>query len=77
MLLKGRASVEACGSTLKQHCWNATCLRKVYNRPGDGLELAIYDEFELKKPFSFCDLRKKNSALQGLSTLLPAVNAYR
>ena len=32
-------SVEDCGSTLKQHWLNATCLRKVYNRPGDRLVL--------------------------------------
>ena len=30
---------EDCGSTLKQHWLNATCLRKVYNRPGDRLVL--------------------------------------
>ena len=33
------ASVEDCVSTLKQHRVNATCLRKVYSRPSDGLVL--------------------------------------
>ena len=33
------ASVEDCGSTLKQHWVNAMCLRKVYSRPSDGLVL--------------------------------------
>ena len=33
------SSVEDCGSTLKQHWLNATCLRTVYNRPGDRLVL--------------------------------------
>ena len=32
-----RAMVEECGSTLKQHWVNATCLHKVYSRPSDGL----------------------------------------
>ena len=32
-------SVKDCGSTLKQHWLNATCLRKVYTRPGDWLVL--------------------------------------
>ena len=39
MLFQCRASVEDCGSTLQQHWVNATCLRKVYNRPSDGLVL--------------------------------------
>ena len=39
MLFQFRASVEDCGSTLKQHWGNVTCLRKVYSRPGDGLVL--------------------------------------
>ena len=39
MLFQRRASVEDCGSTIKQHWLNATCLRKVYNKPGDGLVL--------------------------------------
>ena len=34
-----RASVEDWVSTLKQHWSHATCLRKVYNRPGDRLVL--------------------------------------
>ena len=34
-----RASVEDCGSTLKQYWLNDTCLCKVYNRPGDRLVL--------------------------------------
>ena len=34
-----RTSVEHCGSTLKQHWVNATCLCKVYSRPIDGLVL--------------------------------------
>ena len=38
-LFLSRASVEDCGSTLKQHWVNATCLRKVYSRPSDGLVL--------------------------------------
>ena len=33
------AHEEDCGSTLKQHWLNATCLRKVYKRPGDRLVL--------------------------------------
>ena len=33
------ASVEDSGSTLKQHWVTATCLRKVYSRPSDGLVL--------------------------------------
>ena len=37
MLFQCRAIVEVCGSTLKQHWVNATCLRKVYSRPSDGL----------------------------------------
>ena len=37
MLFQWWASVEVCGSTLKQHWLNVTCLRKVYNRPGDIL----------------------------------------
>ena len=40
MLFQCRASVENCGSTLKQHWVNATCLRKVYSRPSDGLALS-------------------------------------
>ena len=28
-----------CGSTLKQHWANATCLLKVYSKPSDGLVL--------------------------------------
>ena len=32
-------SSENTGSTLKQHWLNATCLHKVYNRPGDRLVL--------------------------------------
>ena len=39
MLFQCRASVEDCGSTLKQHWVNATCLREVYSRPSDGLVL--------------------------------------
>ena len=39
MLFQWRASVEDCGSTLKQHWLNATCLRKVYNRLSDRLGL--------------------------------------
>ena len=39
MLFQCRASVEDCGSTLKQHWVNATCLREVYSRPSDGLLL--------------------------------------
>ena len=39
MLFQCRVSVEDCVSTLKQHWVNATCLRKVYSRPGDGLVL--------------------------------------
>ena len=39
MLFQLRASVEDCGSTLKQYWLNDTCLRKVYNRPGDRLVL--------------------------------------
>ena len=39
MLFQCRASVEDCGSTLKQLWVNATCLRKVYSRPSDGLVL--------------------------------------
>ena len=39
MLFQFRASVEDCGSTLKQHWVNAMCLRKVYSRPSDGLVL--------------------------------------
>ena len=38
-LFQCRASVEDCRSTLKQHWMNATCLRKVYSRPSDGLVL--------------------------------------
>ena len=34
-----RASVEDCGSILKQHWVNARCLRKVYSWPSDGLVL--------------------------------------
>ena len=40
MIFQWRASVEDCGSTLKQYCLNPTCLRKVYNRPGDRLVLS-------------------------------------
>ena len=39
MLFQWRDSVEDCGSKLKQHWLNATCLYKVYNRPGDRLVL--------------------------------------
>ena len=39
MLFQCRASVADCGSTLKQHWVNTTCLRKVYRRPSDGLVL--------------------------------------
>ena len=39
MLFKCRASVEDCGSTLKQHWVNVTCLRKVNSRPSDDLVL--------------------------------------
>ena len=39
MLFQCRASVEDCGSTLKQHWVNDTCLRDVYSRPSDGLVL--------------------------------------
>ena len=39
MLFQCRASVEDCQSTLKQHWVNATCLRKAYSRPRDGLVL--------------------------------------
>ena len=39
MLFHCRASVEDCGSTLKQHWVNATCLRKVHSRLSDGLVL--------------------------------------
>ena len=39
MFFQCRASVEDCRSTLKQHWVNATCLRKVYSRPSDGLVL--------------------------------------
>ena len=39
MLFQCRASVEDCGSTFKQHWVNATCLREVYSRPNDGLDL--------------------------------------
>ena len=39
MLFQWRVSVEDSGSTLKQHWLNATCLRKIYNRPGDRLVL--------------------------------------
>ena len=39
MLLQCRASVEDCGSTLKEHWLNDTCLRKVYNRSRDRLML--------------------------------------
>ena len=39
MLFPSRTSVKDCGSTLKQHRVNATCLRKVYSRPSDGLVL--------------------------------------
>ena len=39
MLFQLRASVEDCGSTLKQYWLNATCLRKVYHRRGDILVL--------------------------------------
>ena len=42
MLFLRHASVKDCGSTLKQYYHdylNDTCLRKVYNRPGDRLVL--------------------------------------
>ena len=39
MLFQCRAGVKDCGSTLKQHRENATCLRKSYSRPSDGLVL--------------------------------------
>ena len=39
MLFQCRARVEDCGATLKQHWLNATCLRKVYSRPSEGLVL--------------------------------------
>ena len=39
MLFQWRASVEDCGSTLKQHWVNATWSRKVYSRPSDELVL--------------------------------------
>ena len=39
MLFQWRASVEYCGSRLKQYCLNDTCLHKIYNRPGDSLVL--------------------------------------
>ena len=40
MLFQLRASVEDCGSTFKQYWLNDTsCLRKIYNRPGDRLVL--------------------------------------
>ena len=37
MLFQCRASVE--WVSIKQHWVNATCLRKAYNRPSDGLVL--------------------------------------
>ena len=40
MLFQCRVSVEDCGSTLKQHWVNTTCLREVYSRPSDGLVLS-------------------------------------
>ena len=39
VLFHWRDSVEECGWKLKQHWVNATCLRKVYSRPGDRLVL--------------------------------------
>ena len=39
MQFQCQASVEDCGSTLKQHWVNVTCLRKVISRPSDGLVL--------------------------------------
>ena len=39
-----RASDEDCGSTLKQYWLNDTCLRKVYNRPGDRLVLGQHGQ---------------------------------
>ena len=39
MLFQCRTSVEDYGSTLKQHWVNATCLRKVYRRPSDGIRV--------------------------------------
>ena len=39
MPFQWRASVDDSGSTLKQHWTNATCLRKIYSRPGDRLVL--------------------------------------
>ena len=39
MMLQCQASVEDCGSTLKQHWVDVTCLRKIYSRPSDGLGL--------------------------------------
>ena len=38
-LFQWRSSVEDCGSTLKQHWLDATCLRKEYNGSGDSLVL--------------------------------------
>ena len=38
-LFQCRTSFLDCGSTLKQHWVNSTCLRKVYSRPSDGLML--------------------------------------
>ena len=40
MLFQCRAIVKYCGSTLKHHWVNATCLREVYSRPTDGLVLS-------------------------------------
>ena len=39
VLFQCQASVEYCGSTLKQRWVNATCLHKAYTRPSDELVL--------------------------------------
>ena len=52
MLFQCRTSVEDCGSTLKQHCVNATCLRKVYTRSSNGLLLGHSSVIELNQQWT-------------------------
>ena len=56
MLFQFRASVEDCGSTMKQHWVNAQFLCKVYSRPSDGLVLGeSCRRLTCNKPAMGCD----------------------
>ena len=70
MLYQGRASVEDCGSTLKQNRVDATYLRKVYSTPSDELVLVQRRRSIECMLASTCDGGGRNTGRRYIGTFL-------